>query len=126
MKLQNYSFLTDENIHPEAVEFLCQLGCDVLDVKNNNLIGTDDLTLIKRAFSEDRIILTHDNDFGKIAIGNSEPIRGIVYIRPGHIKPEFIISVIEELFNTELNIKPPFIIVAERTSSQIKIRIRNL
>jgi len=126
LNLQSYSFLTDENIHPKVVEFLCQLGCDILDVKIHNLIGTGDLQLIRKAFSENRIIITHDNDFGKIAIGNSEPIKGIIYLRPGHIKPEFVISMIKELFRREQDIKPLFIIVAERTKSKIKIRIRNL
>jgi len=126
LKFHNHSFLTDENIHPEVVEFLCQLGCDVLDVKLNALIGTDDLKLVRKAFFENRLILTHDSDFGKIAIGNSEPIKGIIYLRPGHIKPEFTISIIKELFKRDLAPEPPFIIVAERVKSQIKIRIRNL
>jgi len=126
LKLHKYSFLTDENIHPEVVDFLCQSGCNVFDVKLNNLIGIDDLALIRKSFSEKRLIFTHDSDFGSIAIGNSEPVTGIIYLRPGHIKPEFTISIIKELFSRELDIKPPFIIVAERTKSRIKIRIRNL
>ncbi|MEQ8191925.1 MAG: DUF5615 family PIN-like protein [Candidatus Eremiobacterota bacterium] len=126
MKLQQFKFLTDENIHPEVVDFLVNLGHDIVDIKKSNLSGTDDFFIIRKSFPERRVIITHDSDFGTITIANSEPFIGIIYLRPGHINPEFTKTVLLELFSRDIEVNPPFIIVAERTGEQIKIRIRNL
>ena len=126
MKINDFTVLTDENINPIVVKFLREKGFDVLDVKEAGLIGSGDLELIKKAFSENRLIITQDSDFGTIAIASNEPVSGIIYIRPGHIKPDFTIDILKEIIKKITDIKLPFIIVAERIQNQIKIRIREI
>ncbi len=126
MKLRGSRFLSDENIHADVVAFLRSEGCDVLDVKEEGLDGSDDLPLIRLSIAEARVVLTHDSDFGSLAIAAQEPIFGIVYLRPGHIHPQFTIGMARVLFDQELDPQPPFIIVAVRSGSQVKIRLRAL
>lgn len=126
MKLRGSRFLSDENIHADVVAFLRSEGCDVLDVKEEELDGSDDLSLVRLSVAEARTVLTHDSDFGTLAIAAQEPIFGIVYLRPGHIQTEITVSTVRALLDQELDPQPPFIIVAVRSGSRVKIRLRAL
>lgn len=126
MTLQDSRLLTDENMHPEVVQFLRSQGCDVLDVQEEGLHGTGDVKLMRLAYLEDRIILTHDRDFGRLAITTNEPMKGIIFLRPGHIDPRFTIGTLRVLFSRSTLPESPFIIVAERAHEEVKIRIRSL
>jgi len=87
LNLRRFRFLADENIHTDVVSFLRDLGYDVLDVREQGWSGPDDLSLIHEALQDSRVVLTHDSDFGALAVGAGEPIVGIIYLRPGHIRP---------------------------------------
>ena len=126
MTLSGAPILTDENIHEEVVAFLRGEGHDVLDVKESGLMGTDDLPLIRLSLAEQRIILTHDSDFGRLAVHNHEPLVGIIYLRPGHILPEFTVGTLRAVLAQLLDPQPPFIIVARRTGNSVRIRVRQL
>jgi predicted nuclease of predicted toxin-antitoxin system len=126
LTLQECRFLTDENIHPEVVAWLRAAGCDVLDVKEAGLAGADDVSLLRRAAAEGRVMLTHDSDFGTLAIAAAEPTAGIVYLRPGHIRSEFTIRTLAALLSREVDLAGAFVIVAEATPSTVRIRLRRL
>lgn len=126
MKIGDYKVLTDENIHADVVQFLRVQGFDVLDVREDRLHGTPDRDLLSRALREDRLVFTHDSDFGTLAILAGLRIVGIVYLRPGHIDPTFTIETIKTLVREELNLIPPFILVAQRKTDKVTIRLRAL
>ena len=115
MKLDQFKLLTDENIHRDVVQFLRARGFDVLDATKEGLCGRTDVDLLQRAVSEDRVVVTHDRDFGTLAILAGEQIVGIVYLRPGHIDPKFTIETIRAVLKKELDLSPPFILVVQRT-----------
>ncbi|HZF08366.1 MAG TPA: hypothetical protein VFE33_06205 [Thermoanaerobaculia bacterium] len=77
-------------------------------------------------FAENRVVLTHDSDFGRLAITTAEAIVGIVYLRPGHIRFGFTLETLEVLFEELTEVTPPFIAVAERTGDRVRIRYRTL
>ena len=54
MRLQDSRLLADENVHPEVVHFLRSQSCDVFDVKEEGLLGTSDVKLMRLAYLEDR------------------------------------------------------------------------
>lgn len=126
MILRDFSLFNDENIHADVVALLRGEGLDVRDVKESGLIGANDLDLIRLAFADSRVFLTHDSDFGALAVVVGEPVIGLVYLRPGHISPGFTIDTLRVLLGQTLNLNPPFILVAERTASTVRIRVRNL
>jgi predicted nuclease of predicted toxin-antitoxin system len=106
--------LTDENVHPDVVSFPEQRAFDVLDVKRSGLVGSSDRDLLRRAYSDQRVVVTHDPDFGKLVIAADEPFYGIVYLRPGHLDPGFTIATLRSVLDADLSPEPPFILVAER------------
>jgi predicted nuclease of predicted toxin-antitoxin system len=38
--------------------------------------------MLRRTVAEDRVVVSHDHDFGTLAVLAGEPIIGIVYLRP--------------------------------------------
>ncbi len=126
MKLTHFKLLTDENIHSGVVELLRQRGFDVLDVAEEGLFGARDVDLLRRAVAEDRVVVTHDRDFGTLAVLNGEPIVGIVYLRPGHIVPDFTMETIDVAVNALHDLSPPFIVVVQRKNGHVTMRVRRL
>lgn len=122
MKLQAIKILTDENISPKVVAFLRQAGVDVRDVKEEEWFGTADEALLDLAYQEERFVLTHDADFGALAVHQGKPCYGILYLRLKNINPATIIRVWSELMQKELEIVPRSIWVIEET----RVRIRYL
>ena len=104
MKFHDYSLLTDENIDPAVVSFLRRSRFDVLDVVEARLIGSTDRSLLQLAVSEGRVVVTHDSDFGTLAIRQTAPVIGIIYLRPGHIDSQFTIDSIQALLNQSLEL----------------------
>ena len=114
MRLREFPILVDENVRPEVASWVRGQGCDALEVRGSDLVGSSDLTLIRLAYTTGRVVLTHDGDFGALAIARLEPIIGLVFVRPGHIDPEYTIQTLGVLFLRDLDLRPPFLIVAKR------------
>ncbi|MEE9295650.1 MAG: DUF5615 family PIN-like protein [Phycisphaerae bacterium] len=126
MKLRDFGLLADENINPAVIEYLRQRQFDVLDVKERSLAGRTDSELLQFAREQNRVVLTHDRDFARLAIGMLEPMVGIVFLRPGHINAAFTIASLEVLFAREPDVACPFVIVVQRSKDEVSIRIRHL
>ena len=126
MKLRDCRVLSDENIHADVVEFLRSVGINVFDVREQSLIGTADRELLRIAFEQHRVVLTHDSDFGMLAIRRGESAYGIIYIRPGHINPVATIDTVQTLLSSDVDVEPPFIVVARRIADAVVIRFRKL
>jgi predicted nuclease of predicted toxin-antitoxin system len=126
VKLRDLPLLTDENVDSSVVAHLRTLGFDVVDVNESGLQGSVDVDLLRLAVAQGRIIVTHDSDFGTLAIRQGEPIIGLVFLRPGHIDPRFIIETVETIIKIDPDITPPFILVAKRTGAKVAIRTRHL
>ena len=58
--------LTDETVSNSTIQFLRNLGNDVLDVREVGLGGKPDEDVAAFAQAEQRIIVTHDKDFGDL------------------------------------------------------------
>jgi len=122
----HFPLLADENIHNDTVYFIRSKGLQVDSVRERNLRGSTDLQIVSIAMMEKKVILTHDADFGRILYLSKEFQTGIIFLRPGHAIPLFTQQTIQSILLTELQAEIPFILVAERTNEEIKIRLRNL
>ena len=122
MKLTQIPLLTDENNSPKVVTCLRQVGLDVLDTKEQHWHGTEDEDLMRIAYQQHRFILTHDADFGTLAINQGTPCYGILYLRLKNLKPINVSRVCRDLFQRDMEITPHTIWVIEET----RIRIRHL
>jgi predicted nuclease of predicted toxin-antitoxin system len=126
VKLRDFPLLTDENTDPDVVAHLRQIGFDVVDVVESGLQGSTDVDLLRLATAQGRVVVTHDADFGTLAILQHEPLVGLFYIRPGHIDPQFTIETINSVLTADPDLTSPFVLVAKRSGSRVTIRIRQL
>jgi predicted nuclease of predicted toxin-antitoxin system len=123
VKALDFPLLADENVHPEVIEFLREAGLDVESVSEQGQYGLPDSQVLQQATEVGRVVLTHDSDFGGLALMGAEFI-GIIYIRPGHIRTDFTTKTLEAVRDNAPEVTPPFILVAERTGDTVKIRVR--
>jgi predicted nuclease of predicted toxin-antitoxin system len=121
MKFRSLKILTDENISPRVVSFLRQKGTDVIDTKEEKWHGKDDEYLLEKAFSDNRFILTHDSDFGTLAIKEGKNYYGIVYLRIKIPKVINVIRVIDKLLSLDTELYEGNIIVVD--DARIRIRL---
>ena len=125
MKALDYPLLADENVHPDVIVFLRKAGLDVESVSEQGKFGISDTQVLAQATKAGRVVLTHDSDFGGLALMGAQFI-GIIYVRPGHIHADFTIKTLEAIRDNAPEVTPPFILVAERTGDTVKIRVRQL
>jgi len=121
-----FPLLADENIHPDVVAALVTSGKDVRTVHDEGLAGSSDTDVLRRAFETGRAVITHDSDFGMLALYAGQRCIGIIYLRPGHIQPEYVLKSIEAIENTNANVEPGFLVVAERRGDSVRIRLRTV
>lgn len=117
--------LADENIHPEVVAYLRHERVDITSIAEQGRFGLPDSRVLRQASKAGRVVLTHDSDFGGLVLMGAE-FTGILYLRPGHIRPEFTIQTLKAIREQEFDVRPPFIVVAERSGDRVKIRVRQL
>ena len=125
MKALDFPLLADENVHPDVIDFLRKAGLDVESVSEQGQFGLPDTQVLQQATRAGRAVLTHDSDFGGLALMGAQFI-GIIYIRPGHIRADFTVKTLEAIRDNAPEVMPPFILVAERTGDTVKIRVRQL
>ena len=73
-------FLVDECTGPATAQWLRGADHDVFSVFQQGR-GMDDDEVIRRAFAENRILVTNDKDFGEKVYRDRKPHRGIVLLR---------------------------------------------
>ncbi len=120
MIFQTIKVLADENISPKVVAFLRSKGINVLDTKEQRWFGKEDEELLEIAYKEKRFILTHDSDFGTLAIHEGKRYYGIIYVRVRNLHPQNVIRVCEQLLELTTELTSGTIIVVE----EARVRIR--
>ena len=118
--------LADENIHPGVVAYLQRAGFNIISVREAGLGGKSDSLILQFAADQGRVVLTHDSDFGRLKFLTDSKLTGIIYLRPGHIQPEFTIETLRYLRSRSFDLSIPFIIVAERQGGSVRVRARQL
>jgi predicted nuclease of predicted toxin-antitoxin system len=120
----DFALLADENISLELVAALRERGIDICTIGELGLVGGSDAAVLARAKSENRVVLTHDGDFGLLAIRQEAPLLGVVFLRPGHVKTAFNLEAIDTLRSAAVDVEPPFLLVLEHRQNRIVIRLR--
>jgi predicted nuclease of predicted toxin-antitoxin system len=125
MIFRDFSFIADENIDPEIINFLRRQSVKATSLLELDLIGSSDKEILQQALKAKEIILTQDGDFGSLIHTMNLDFYAIVYLRPGHFSGWHHIETLKALLQIEVPLNPPFIIVAENYEGKIKIRIRD-
>ncbi len=80
------NFLADESCDFTVVRALRDEGHEVIDVAEISP-AADDEDIIGLAYSEAKILLTEDKDFGRLVYAQAHPSSGVVLIRfPSNIR----------------------------------------
>jgi predicted nuclease of predicted toxin-antitoxin system len=119
-----YPLLTDENIHPDVVTELRRQGKDVVTAIEMGLGGKMDTIVLATAVAHGRAIITHDSDFGLLAVNAGELSVGLIYLRPGHIQAAHTLQSLRAIEATVGEVEPGFVVVAEHRPGQVRVRLR--
>ena len=95
---------------------------DVVSAREAGWFDDSDSLILERAYAESRFVLTHDADFGELAILRNDPITGIIFLRPGGRPPHQVIEDLGSLMKAGVDWSPPLIAVYQSG----KLRIRRL
>jgi predicted nuclease of predicted toxin-antitoxin system len=126
VNLLQLALLADENIHPDVVQWLRSKGCNTQTVCDAGMAGQSDDQILATAAANLQVVLTHDRDFGRLAIAAGRSVYGIVYLRPGHINPAFTVGTVEAIARDGPDLQPPFLLVARRVETMVTMRLRRL
>lgn len=120
MRLGALRFLTDENVSPRLVTFLRAQGHDVQDVKEEGWQGKHDAFLLRRAWATQRVVISHDREFGKLAIARQEPCYGVIYLRLRDQRAPNAIAVMRQFLKRRVTIQPGSLIVIQESRARIR------
>lgn len=73
-------FLVDECTGPAVARWLSEQGYEVFSVYDEAR-GIDDEAVLRKAFAENRVLITNDKDFGNKVFRERRPHRGVVFLR---------------------------------------------
>jgi predicted nuclease of predicted toxin-antitoxin system len=106
-------FLVDESTGPAVARWLQEHQHDVFSVYDAAR-GLDDETIIQKAFSENRILITNDKDFGEKVYREQRLHRGVVFLRLSNERAANKIAVVERLLeNYADRLQDRFVVVTE-------------
>ena len=105
--------VADINIAPTVIQFLRERGVDVVSAREVGWSRYEDSDILREAYEMGRFVLTHDADFGELAVFQNQAIRGIIYLRPGGRPPAEVIADLENLLKAEMDWTRRQIVVCE-------------
>lgn len=91
-------FLVDENLGSSVSKWLKQQGYDVKCI-GTDFAGIDDDAVLKKAYDENRILITCDTDFGKLVFKDLQMHRGIVLLRMSNMDFDKILKFLTKVFD---------------------------
>ena len=112
--------VADMDIAMPVVHFLRRHGVDVISAREEGWGTLTDSQILARAHAMQRYVLTHDADFGTLAIHRGEPLTGIVYLRPGGRPPAQVIADLQALLDVAIDWTPP--VVAVYRTGRLRLR----
>ncbi len=117
--MQKLKFLVDENLGFALAKWLENKGFDVNAIILT-MAGSSDEDVLEKAFSENRILITNDKDFGEKIFAKKMQHCGVILLRLQIETKENKIKVLENLLKSNIdNLSCNYIVVTE---SKIKIR----
>lgn len=115
-------FLLDECVGPTVERWLAERRYDARSIQSYKLQGSDDEAVLKKAFDENRILITCDKDFGDIVFRGRGMHCGVVLLRLINERPSNKIAIIDEVLKKhEHELDSNFVVAAPGSIRVIKI-----
>lgn len=116
-------FLLDMDISPRTVTFLQSLGHDAIHLHDQGLDRLSDAAILAKARDEERILLTHDLDFGEIVALSGTRLPSVITFRLRNMRPHQVNSYLHAIITQHQGILEQGAIV---TVAAGRIRVRLL
>lgn len=87
-------FLIDQDVYQITIEFIKNLGYEVIPVKEVGLATAEDETILTYALSHKIILVTRDNDYGALVFLRHKKHSGVIFLK---IEPIYVDVVHNEL-----------------------------
>jgi predicted nuclease of predicted toxin-antitoxin system len=114
-------WIVNENVSSTVIRTLRERGHDVLSVKES-LRGTGDPDILARAQADERVVVTHDKDFGELAFRFGLPAgSGVVLLRLSGTDAESDNRRVVEVLESDIHWTGHFAVVTDE-----RVRIRRL
>ena len=113
-------FLVDECVGTSVADWLKNNNIDAVSIYDE-LQGTDDYTVLRKALLENRILITSDKDFGEMIFKNKEQHCGVLLLRLSDERPSNKIYVIRQVLQHHSHdLFGNFVVATEKTIRIIK------
>ena len=90
-------FLVDMGISPKTMDFLTRLGYDAIHLHQEGLEKLADADILAKALREERIVLTHDLDFGELVAASGAKLPSIITFRLRNMRPDQVNTYMKEI-----------------------------
>ena len=111
--------LANENVSATVIQLLRDRGHDVLSVKES-MRGEKDPAILARAQAEQRLMLTHDKDFGELIYRSGWAHAGVLLLRLQDERPGNRVHIVETVLQRYADRLPWHFTVA--TEGRVRIR----
>jgi len=106
-------FLVDECVGPSVVRWLRENNHDATSAYED-CRGWEDESILEKAYSEGRIVVTMDKDFGDMVFRMKMPHCGIILLRSAYRSPSKKIAMMKKILSlSESDISGRFVVVTE-------------
>jgi predicted nuclease of predicted toxin-antitoxin system len=114
--------LIDMNLSPDWVEFLNQAGHDAIHWSSVGNASDDDPTILRWARQDNRLLFTHDLDFGTLLALTQAESPSVVQVRAQNILPSHLANtVIAVLRANEETLEQGALIVIDEGRARVRI-----
>ena len=90
-------FLADMGISVVTVDYLCSQGYDAVHLREQGLHKMEDPAILQKARMEQRIVLTHDLDFGDLLAASGTVLPSVIIFRLRDMRPANVNRHLEAL-----------------------------
>ncbi len=114
-------FLADMGISHRTVAFLRSLGHDALHLREQGLERWPDSDILRKALEEERILLTHDLDFGELVAASGGRLPSVVIFRLRNMRPDAVHPALRQVlmrYSVELTQG----VILSVTEGQVRLR----
>ena len=115
-------FLADMGISPNTVAFLKDFGHDAIHLHAQGLDRMQDPAILEKARMEDRVLLTHDLDFGQLIAASGARLPSIVILRLRDMRPDSVNSRLRDILGRHIESLEQGAVVSV-TEGQIRVRL---
>jgi predicted nuclease of predicted toxin-antitoxin system len=108
-------FIVDESTGPAVAEWLREQGHEVFSVYDEAR-GMGDEDIIKKAATENWILMTNDKDFGEKVYRERRPHKGVVLLRLDDERASMKIKTIKQMLESYADrLRGHFVVVTENS-----------